>query len=311
VKSALKKKKIIFFIVLFIAAPSLLAETTIQNSNKLEQNTSQSVNSNLPPLKDDSAYGRMLRDEEKIGNNQFAVDLFNPNYVLPFYYTQTPDQKVYGDTTPDHQKVMRQELQGQISFQVPMVRNIFNENSSLNVAYTQLMMWQVYANSQYFRETDYMPEIFVVQRYGTHWIGRYSIVHQSNGRGGDMERSWNRAYAETIYSGKNWMVSVKPWILIFAHESTTVHNPDIIHYMGHGEITAAIKTKDDLVFSTMVRNNVESRFQRGAEEVNLSFPIHGHFRGYVKFFSGYGQTLIEYNHYTNAVGIGIMLNDII
>lgn len=181
----------------------------------------------------------------------------------------------------------------------------------MSVAYTQLMMWQVYAKSQYFRETNYMPEVFVTEHYDTHWTGRYSVIHDSNGRGGDMERSWNRVYAETIYSNNNWMMSVKPWVAIFQHDSTTVHNPDILRYMGHGEVMTAYKTENDLVFSLMSRNNIESKFDRGAEEGTFSFPMHGHFRGYVKVFSGYGQTLIEYNHYTNAVGIGVMLNDVI
>lgn len=295
-----KKISLLLLITLFIInLPSVLAEASSQSPDA------------VATQEDASAYDERLDEAEKASDNQYAVNLFNPNYIFPFYYTEQPDRQVYGDTTPDHQQVMRQELLGQFSFQVPVVKNLFSKDSSLDIAYTQLMVWQVYATSQYFRETDYMPEIFITERYNSNWIGRYSLNHQSNGRGGDMERSWNRAYAETIYSGENWMISVKPWIVIFAHESTTIHNPDIVQYMGHGEITAAIKTHSDLEFSVMTRNNVESHFSRGAEELNFSFPMHGHFRGYIRLFSGYGQTLIEYNHYTNAAGIGVTLNDII
>lgn len=171
------------------------------------------------------------------------------------------------------------------------------------------MFWQFYSESPYFRETDYTPEIFLEQHYREHWLGRYGVVHQSNGRGIPMERSWNRVYAQGIYSDHNWMLSVKPWTEIFQHESASLHNPDIERYMGHGEISYAYKTQNDIVFSTMFRNNLESGFKRGAEEFNVSFPLHGHFKGYVRVFSGYGQSLIEYNHYTNAIALGFVLND--
>jgi len=32
-------------------------------------------------------------------------------------------------------------------------------------------------------------------------------------------------------------------------------------------------------------------------------------KGYVQVFSGYGQSLIDYNRYTNGVGIGFALSD--
>jgi phospholipase A1 len=32
-------------------------------------------------------------------------------------------------------------------------------------------------------------------------------------------------------------------------------------------------------------------------------------KGYVQFFNGYGQNLIEYNHRTAAIGIGFAFSD--
>jgi len=57
------------------------------------------------------------------------------------------------------------------------------------------------------------------------------------------------------------------------------------------------------------RNNFASGFSRGALELNYVFPIHQRVRGMLHLFSGYGQSLIEYNHYTNAIGLGIALSD--
>jgi phospholipase A1/A2 len=78
--------------------------------------------------------------------------------------------------------------------------------------------------------------------------------------------------------------------------------------MGNGEESFSYKLNDGLTLSVMTRNNLESRFARGTEEVDFSFPLTTHFHGFVQFFSGYGQSLIEYDHYTNGVGVGFALN---
>ena len=70
---------------------------------------------------------------------------------------------------------------------------MFHSPVSLNVAYTQLSYWQVYAKSQFFRETNYEPAIFLSDNFSKiGWV--MSVLHQSNGRGGKLERSWNRYF---------------------------------------------------------------------------------------------------------------------
>jgi phospholipase A1 len=272
---------------------------------------SSSIDSNLftssPPTQK-SALATRLAEQEAAGLNPYGIGLYQPTYILPFYYTQSPDQAVYQGQTPDNQAVMNLELKAQFSIAIPVLSNLFYNRNSLNIGYTQLSYWQVYANSQYFRETDYEPELFFTRQEANDFSWRLGIVHQSNGLGGEFERSWNRAYAEGIYSDEHWMVSVKPWALIFQEESSDLHNPDITHFLGHGQLQVAYKVGDNTL-SFMSRNNIESGFSRGAEELDWSFPLRGHFRGFIQFFSGYGQSLIEYNHYTSSFGIGIALND--
>jgi phospholipase A1 len=132
-------------------------------------------------------------------------------------------------------------------------------------------------------------------------------MHQSNGKGGDLERSWNRVYAEAILANGGWSVLVQPWYII-KDSSLDNHNSDIAHYMGHGVAWVSYKVGQQ-VFSVMVRNELESGFSRGAEEITWSFPLTTHLKGYMLLFSGYGQSLIEYNHYTNSVGLGISISD--
>ncbi len=240
-----------------------------------------------------------------------GLQLYQPTYVLPFYYTFSPYESIYKGHTPDNQRIQNQEFKAQLSFQIPLWENMFHKPVSLHAGYTQLMYWQFYAKSQYFRETNYMPELFLVMPYNNkwgHWTFRTGGVHQSNGRGGSTERSWNRLYVEAALQHGHFFIDVKPWVLIFKGESSDLHNPNITDYLGHGRVIIGAKFWHQTV-SIMLRNTIASGFRRGATSVNWSFPIHGPIHGFVQYFQGYGQSLIEYDHYTNALGVGITLNN--
>ncbi|WP_176491915.1 phospholipase A, partial [Salmonella enterica] len=48
----------------------------------------------------------------------------------------------------------------------------------------------------------------------------------------------------------------------------------------------------------------------GGAEVGLSYPVTKHVRLYTQVYSGYGESLIDYNFNQTRVGVGVMLNDI-
>jgi phospholipase A1 len=274
--------------------------------NKLDVTTKKIVKQ-IQQAAAKNPYSERLKHEAKVEENPFAIGLFQPNYILPFYYTGQPAYAIYGNTTPDQQKLRKEEFKAQFSFRVPIWHRILHSRANLYVAYTQLLYWQVYASSAYFRETNYQPELFLDYPLFNWNTWRVGAVHQSNGRGGNMERSWNRLYVEGIFSLKRWMLSFKPWVLI-KDKSTRLYNRDITHYLGHGRLVIAYKYHQ-IVLSLMTRNNIESGFKRGAVEAALSFPIFKRFHGYIQYFHGYGQSLIEYNHRTNSFGIGFALNN--
>ena len=59
----------------------------------------------------------------------------------------------------------------------------------------------------------------------------------------------------------------------------------------------------------MLRNSLDFDDNRGAMQFELSFPLIEHLNGYVQYFLGYGETLIDYNHYANRIGVGVMIKD--
>ncbi|MDF2939434.1 MAG: phospholipase [Gammaproteobacteria bacterium] len=266
----------------------------------------------IQPSQTQSAVVQRANEEDSINNNPYSFSAYQPSYVLPYYYTETPDNQVYAGNTPNNQQLSRSEIKYQFSFKVPVWQ--ITAKDQLYLAYTQMSYWQAYAGSAYFRETNYEPEVFdshqlnydIADGWTTNFLN-VGAMHQSNGKGGDLERSWNRAYVQAITSKGNWMVTVKPWYVF--HDSTYERdNPDMTRYMGHGDIVAAYKYNTQ-VFSLTLRNEAESGFSRGAEMLTWSFPISRRLRAYVQLYSGYGQSLIEYNHYTNGAGVGVSLSD--
>ncbi|MDX2164015.1 MAG: phospholipase A [Gammaproteobacteria bacterium] len=256
---------------------------------------------------DQTVLEKQFAEQMKAAKNPLAVALFKPTYVLPYYYTNSPDYAVYTNNTPNNQQVMHNEFKAQFSLLVPLAYNVFGvKDSAIEMAYTQLSYWQVYASSQYFRENDYNPEVFAQKLYKK-WLFRTGIEHQSNGRGGAYERSWNRAYFTSAYSGRDWLASLKVWTLIFPSESSDLHNPDILHYLGREQIVLSKKC-GNFVYSVEAQN-IESGFTRGYIEPTVSYHLTNYMSVYLQGFSGYGQSLIEYNHRTNSVGIGIAFNN--
>ena len=253
---------------------------------------------------EESALAIKLRGEGEI--SKYGISFDEPTYILPFYYTASPYQDV--GPTPNNQGIMNEELKAQLSFKFDIWPKMFGSTWGIGASYTQLSYWQVYAKSQFFRETDYEPALFVQDQFLPHWLASLGAVHQSNGRGGQFERSWNRAYFNLAFSGRHWLVRVEPWILIFKKESSDLHNKDIAKYLGYERIVVAYKYHSQ-EFSAVVRNSFESGFQRMALELGYEFPIYLRLHGYVQYFYGYGQSLIEYNHKTNAAGIGIALSN--
>ena len=77
--------------------------------------------------------------------------------------------------------------------------------------------------------------------------------------------------------------------------------------MGYGELRFGYKM-GEYNLGMMLRNNLRSE-NRGAVQLDWSFPINNRFRGYVQYFNGYGESLIDYNDSVNRLSIGIMLTD--
>jgi len=260
---------------------------------------------------------RIQEDKEHV-LQPFTLMAHKPNYLLFGVYNASgynPEyfQNQFNDSSITLDDV---EAQFQLSIKFPLLVNLF-DTFDIYAAYTNRSFWQVYNDkeSSPFRETNHEPEAWV--QFHPYWkfLGftnvwnSFGIVHQSNGRGGELSRSWNRIYGWFTVERGNLAMGIKPWIRI-SEDYEDDDNPDITDYLGHGEFYASYKWRQH-VFSLMSRNNLESGFSKGAVELSWSFPLPRwpYLKGYVHYFNGYGESLIDYNQHVNSIGIGLSLTD--
>lgn len=79
--------------------------------------------------------------------------------------------------------------------------------------------------------------------------------------------------------------------------------------MGRADLTAFYKWNENN-FSLMLRHSLRGGdASHGAVQFDWSFPIKGKLRGQFQYFNGYGESLIDYNHRANYVGLGVSLMD--
>ncbi len=276
-----------------------------------ETTTLQDPAAVLPPQEQSSLEGH-LEKEHEIRKNEFVIEPHRPNYILPLTYNWSVNRAPYG---PEGEWLEPVEMKFQISFKAVIFEDIFGKNGDFFIAYTQLSFWQAYnaAHSSPFRETNYEPEAFLRFDTNTPVLGlrnrllTLGLDHQSNGRQDPLSRSWNRAYAEFTLDRGPFAISIKPWYR-FKESAENDNNPDIEKYLGYGEVRVFYERKAS-VFGLMVRNNFRWSDNKGAAQLEWSFPLSRKLKGYVQYFYGYGESLIDYNARTNRLGIGILLTD--
>ncbi|MGB5306423.1 MAG: phospholipase A [Gammaproteobacteria bacterium] len=254
-------------------------------------------------------------NELSIRGNRFAITAHRPTYILLAAYNSSEANEEPFVLAGDDSTFKGTESKFQVSLKFLLAEDLIGNNGAIYAGYTNRSFWQVYdsTDSSPFRETNHEPEIWF--SWNTRWrflgvtnrVVRGGFVHQSNGRGGTLSRSWNRLFAEFIFEKGKYSGSFKPWWRI-PEDADNDDNPDIDDYLGYFEFLN-VYTKSNHSFSVMLRNNLRSSKNRGAVQVEWNFPLLKYLDGYVQWFNGYGESLIDYNHNVNSFGIGVSLTD--
>ena len=264
-----------------------------------------------------------IRQERESQWNRFVITPHRRNYILPYTHTSKVNRNAYEFTGDWKEEIRHSEAKFQLSFKVPMNHeDLLRQNDALYIGFTLQSWWQVYTSSMSapFRETNYQPELFYLtplswKPFSGNTGIAFGIEHQSNGRSQPLSRSWNRVYANFLFEKDNFALSFRPWYRLReddkenSGDSDGDDNPDIENFLGHFELRSAYRWRD-YQFGLMVRNNLRSD-NKGAMELDWSFPFFGHLRGFVQYYNGYGESMIDYNISQQRVGVGILLTDLL
>lgn len=253
--------------------------------------------------------------------NRHVVTAHRQNYILPYTHTNKLNRDAYAFSGDIADGAKHSEAKFQLSIKTRLnTGDLLTKNDALYFGFTVQSWWQVFAGdiSAPFRETNYQPELFYLTLLDWHPFGgntglTFGIEHQSNGRAQEVSRSWNRIFTSLVFEKEKFAVTFRPWYRFKegqkdnALSSDGDDNPDIEAFMGHFELRSVYRQNQN-EFSLMWRNNLRSD-NKGAAEIGWSFPLRAHLKGYVQYFNGYGESLIDYNISTSRLGVGILLTD--
>jgi phospholipase A1 len=255
--------------------------------------------------------------EDRYKRGLFAFTFYRPNYILPVVWSNDVNNAPRSPTQPAAVlpgTLDQTEAEFQLSFKLKMWESILGGGSDLWLGYTQKSSWQIYNEdlSRPFRETNYEPELIwsIPTDYSILGMrGRLlalGLVHQSNGRGDPLSRSWNRVYAMAALENGPFVLQFKAWHRLSEQDSKD-DNPDIVDYMGRGEILAFYKWREQYSAALRLRPTFRSDPSWGSAQLDLRFPIVSDLRGYLQVFSGHGESMIDYNFRKTSIGMGISI----
>jgi phospholipase A1 len=226
-----------------------------------------------------------------------GLSLHKTNYLLP---------TTWGNRATDSADA---ELKFQLSFKQQIA------SSGFYFAYTQKSFWRILdaADSRPFRETNHNPEIFYRFETGSlQWSNLgldVGFEHESNGAREPTSRSWNRVYITPFVEFDRFSASLKLWhrlsedVKRYPTDPTGDENPDIVDFLGHGELRLGYLLSNSQKIDLMGRYNFSAG--KGALQCDYSIPFAEiNTSLYFQIWTGYGESLIDYDRSLTRYGLG-------
>ena len=259
-------------------------------------------------------YLRERLTKQMIANeNHFSLMPYKKNYVVYSQLFSGMNVSPYNLAYPTEDYNFKDyEMQLQVSLMVPIWLDMFGLPLTTYVAYTNRSFWQFFDidDSQPFRETNHEPEVWLSWFYDLYW-GDFNaemvwlgFVHQSNGQFTSLSRGWNRVYLDFYFNYRSFSLSFRPWISM--SDGAAEDSYDYEKYIGSGELRAMYRWKRMDIGATYTYSY--EGFDYGSIMVDANIPISDYLSGYVRYFHGYGESLIDYDYRSKTLSAGIVLD---
>lgn len=196
----------------------------------------------------------------------------------------------------------------QLSFKTPLVRDL-----PVYFGYTQVMFWDLGADSKPFRDLTYNPELFYRWNFDhKNFLRAIDFIpwsHNSNGKQGNDSRSYEKmtVRAHTEYALKKNILRMSGQVsYLYGFDSA---NRDIQENIG--PVSVAISfiqlysywiDKGDFTIQASPGGKFANNWARGGYQFSYSFRLGGinlvpSF--YLQYYTGYAETLLNYNKHIN------------
>ena len=261
----------------------------------------------------------------------FAIRGYRPISVAAVMSGGVSPPPVIGAGTPPDYK--HAETKIQLSVRTKVAKGLFksgeadaDDQDSLWFGYTQQSYWQLFSGniSRPFRTTDHEPELVYIYPHQIAlpggWNYRLSglgLVHQSNGQSDPLSRSWNRTYLmgaaeKELGPESSLRLQARVWDRI-NEAAIDDNNPGIENFVGRAELAGSWQINKANTVGVTLRHSLHSK-ARGSTRVDwlmapTSSPNYTGLRYHVQLFSGYGDSLLDYNKRRNVLSVGLSLVD--
>lgn len=264
------------------------------------------------------------------GYRPISLAIVGANGVNTLPYSPT------NGSTPSAAPYSPTELKINLSVRTKLASGLLHrEDQSLSdsiwFGYSQQSYWQLFNSklSRPFRATDHEPELVYVFGHNrtlpggfTYRMSGAGLVHQSNGQSLPLSRSWNRVYlmaaADKITQrGDRLTLQVKGWQRL-PEAGGKDDNPDISNKVGRAELsgtwsfdTGAGSELSTHTLGATLRHSLKSEGNGSLKlEYLRSLGAAGSgLRFHTQLFSGYGDSLIDYNRRRTVLIVGLSLVD--
>ncbi|MDO8449001.1 MAG: phospholipase A [Rhodoferax sp.] len=233
---------------------------------------------------------------------------------------RTAAAKPYSPSEARIQLSVRTKIaQGLLTREQPLLRD------SLWFGYTQQSHWQLFNGelSRPFRSTDHEPELTYVYPTDAQlplgWRLRYSgvsLVHQSNGQDLPLSRSWNRLVLMAgMEKGDRFRLQGRLWKRINENADDD-DNPGISDLIGRAEVAGYWNVNKDNTLGVTLRHSLKAdtngsvrlEWLRNIADGGIPGSKSG-LRFHTQLFTGYGDSLVDYNRRRTVLSIGLSLVD--
>jgi outer membrane phospholipase A len=212
------------------------------------------------------------------------------------------------------------EFQLSLKYQIFDFTNHYHSLTNLYFAYTQTSYWDLISSDPSFYDTSYKPSVFVYHPSVLSTENKMVVLdlqggaeHESNGQGGTRERSIYTAYLQpTVTFGQPGHLQLTLQPRAWTYFLVGHNNPDIAQYRGYADLLTLLTLKPApnswANFQVSVKFRIGDDGNHAGTQIDLRYKI-PHFNPtlQMQYFTGYGQTLRQYDEKSHGFRVGLCL----